>query len=88
MHEGSVTTSTICSQLAFTFDFLDKPLYTLATADTHLHNTGQNNKTCVYLNAKSENRVQGDSVELWPVDGSVSSALHVRCSCVVPIVLY
>lgn len=65
--------------VGFHFHFFSKPFYQLATADSNLHNTGQNNKTRVYLNAKSENKVQGEYVNLWPVDVLVSRALHVTC---------
>lgn len=65
--------------VGFHFQVFRKPFYHLATADSNLHNTGQNNKTRVYLYAKSENKVQGEYVKWWPVDVSVSCALHVTC---------
>lgn len=65
--------------VGFHFQYFRKPFCTFATADPHLHNTGYNNKLRVYLSKKRENTVQGETVELWPVEGLVSSALHVIC---------
>lgn len=59
-----MTIQTICSQVAFHFfpQFLGNPSINATVGDSHLHNTGQNNKTRVYLSAKSENGVQGKNL--------------------------
>lgn len=55
------------------FLFLGNPSINATVGVTHLHKSVQNNKTRVYLNAKSENGVQGDyKASYWSVYVSVS----------------
>lgn len=64
--------------LSIFFSHFRKPFHKRATVcDCNLHNTELNNKTHVYLNAKSENGVQGEHRLCWPVDVLVSIEIHV-----------